>query len=127
MANVLWVNDSNVETQHQANIAASLAHRLEVARATRNTQLVVLLEQEQRQLQAQSRPSRLSNLFSSLNQRWHNLILAIENSSKLSVERVVDEAGSIWWYAHDPATGKTLYAETEADVLQWIEDNRLGQ
>ncbi|HEY9621420.1 MAG TPA: hypothetical protein V6C78_13675 [Crinalium sp.] len=39
--------------QHKANIAASLAHRLEVARSNNNQALVEQLEREQRQLLAE--------------------------------------------------------------------------
>lgn len=129
MANTLHIHDADLLSQHQANIIASLSHRLEVARATHNTQLIALLEQEQRQLRAQGifgKAGGLTDLTYRIRQWWAGVINAIENSSKLSVERIVDETGSVWWYAFDPCTGKTLYAETEAEVMQWIEENQLG-
>ena len=130
MANALHINDSDLLAQHRENIIASLSHRLEVARATHNTQLIALLEQEQRQLKAQvtfGKAGSLSAFSNRVKRWWSEIINAIENSNKLSVEQVVDETGSVWWYAYDPCTGKTLHAETETEVMQWIEDNRLGR
>lgn len=128
MANTLWVNDSNLFVKHQASMEASLAHRLEVARATRNTQLIALLEKEAQQIKAQApHPVGLPEIFSTVRYWWAGVKQGIENSTKLSVEKIVDESGTTWWYAHDPRSGKTLYAETDTDVLQWIEENNLGQ
>jgi hypothetical protein len=124
MANVFRIHNSQVFAKHQENIATSLTHRLEVARANHNTQLLALLEQEQRQLGvSKSYDSKLSSAASWLKDSWHKLVKAIDSASQLSVQQVKDENGEIWWYAFDPQTGKTLYAESEAEVVQWIEDH----
>lgn len=128
MTNALRGNSPQLFAQHRANLAASLAHRLEVAKAAHNTQLIVLLEQEQRQLGliANSTPFSAS-FFQRIKATWNNWMEAIANSTKLSVERIVDESGMLWWRAYDPTSGKMLYAETESEVLQWIEENNLGR
>ncbi|NJL36766.1 MAG: hypothetical protein HC899_08380 [Leptolyngbyaceae cyanobacterium SM1_4_3] len=78
MANVFRVQDSEILARHQANINASLAHRLEVARASRNECLVALLEREQQQLGVeQNRGNGLSALVQWLSQRWHEWMEAI--------------------------------------------------
>lgn len=128
MANTLWVNDSHLFVKHQASMEASLAHRLEVARAAHNTQLIALLEREAQQIKAQTPHSGgIAQVFNNILHWWANVKQNLENSTKLSVEKVVDEAGVTWWYAHDPRSGKTLFAETDTEVLRWIEENNLGE
>ncbi|HEY9621679.1 MAG TPA: hypothetical protein V6C78_15065 [Crinalium sp.] len=128
MANAFGVNDSEIFARHRASIAASLAHRLEVARAAHNVQLVAMLEQEQRQLGlVSSGVSSLSTLTNQVRAWLHKVVNAIANNSQLTVKQLQDSSGTLWWFAHDPRTGKTLYAETESEVVKWIEDNRLGQ
>lgn len=119
--------NSDFLSKHDANIAASLAHRLDVARATCNTALIALLEQEENQLKSVCPPSTTAHTAQGWMATLKQWMTAIANSSKLTVERIRDESGEIWWYAFDPRTGKTLYAENESEVVQWIEDNRLGQ
>lgn len=127
MTTVLRVNPTDLEAKHRANIAASLARRLEAARAAQNTHLVAMLEQEQKQLLKQPTLFDWATLRSQIRQLWQTWRDAIERQSQLSVERVVDRSGVIWWHAYDPQTGKALYAESESEVMQWIEDNHLGR
>jgi hypothetical protein len=127
MANVFRVEDSEILARHRANIKASLAHRLEVARANRNEHLVALLEREQRQIGVEpGYANGALSLVQWLRQKWNELMQAIAKSSQLSVERV-SANGTIFWYAYDPETGKALYAESETEVLDWIEKNNLGR
>lgn len=127
MANVFRVEDSEILARHRANIKASLAHRLEVARANQNEHLVALLEREQRQIGVEpGYANRALSLVQWLGQKWNELMEAIAKSSQLSVERV-SANGDIFWYAYDPETGKALYAESESEVLDWIEKNNLGR
>lgn len=127
MTNAFRANDAEIFAKHRASIAASLAHRLEVARANRNTQLVAALEREQQQLGLVATNYGLSTLANQLTQWWTRLTNAIAVHSQLNVQQLQDSSGSLWWFAYDPRTGKTLYAESESDVVKWIEDNRLGQ
>jgi len=128
MAIALQVNPSKISAQHQATIAASLAHRLAVAKVAQNNQLITLLEQEQRQLdRASNRLLGLSELVAHVKRAWHSWLDALDRQSQLSVKRVVGESGMTFWHAYDPQTGKSLYAESSSEVVKWIEDNRLGQ
>jgi hypothetical protein len=128
MTNAFQANDAEIFAKHRASIAASLAHRLEVARANHNTQLIAVLEREQQQLGlASTRPRNLSTLSQQLTHWWQRLMNAIAIRSQLNVQQLQDSSGGLWWFAYDPRTGKTLYAESESDVVKWIEDNRLGQ
>ncbi|MGV0027534.1 hypothetical protein [Phormidesmis priestleyi] len=134
MNTTLQVNASEIAAQHQAAILASLSRRIAVAKAAQNVELVFLLEQERRQFDQNNQP-RMRAISSSdpqgvadqIKQVWRNWMRAIDESSRLSVERIVGDSGVILWRAYDPMTGKTLYAESSSEVVKWIEDNRLGQ
>ncbi|HEY9638831.1 MAG TPA: hypothetical protein V6C57_00015 [Coleofasciculaceae cyanobacterium] len=127
MATALQFNLDEISAQHRAAMAASLARRMAVAQAAQNTQLIALLEAEQKQLGLAPRQHGLSDLLTKIKQVWHAWMEAIDQQSHLSVEQVVGDDGTIFWYAHDPKTGKTLYAESRSDVVKWIEDNELGR
>lgn len=123
--NTLLNNQAELAAKHQANIAASLAHRLDRARAARNFQLLTLLEQEQQLIQSQSTQTACKPV------QWSKAVLArlmnaIANSSTVSLEAITSDSGSVIWRAYDPTTGKTRYAETEAEVIDWLEAQRSG-
>ena len=105
--------------QHQTNMATALAHRIAVAQANGDRSLLTLLEQERQQLAAWQQPSPRQSWIYAL-QQW------FKGRSRLQVEQAQDARGNYWWYAHDPNTGKTLYAESAGEVVNWIEQNRLG-
>ena len=126
MTTTLLSNHSELFAKHQANITASLARRLDRARATQNTQLLALLEQEQQQLGgiASSQPtSGVTPWFAVI---WHRLTEAIAHPSRLSIEKLMSD-GVIYWRAYDPTTNETRYAETEAEIIDWIEANHQSQ
>lgn len=111
-----------IQMQHRLNLFANLSRRLSVARAQHNAQLITLLEQELQQLEKtwiQSPTSQAGFSPSQLWQRWRKLFA-------LKVEQAVDASGQQWWYGYDPGTGKTIYGETQGDVLRWLEENHLG-
>lgn len=108
-----------LSARHQANITASLAHRLEKARTERNNQLVALLEQEQIQIETQESVAS-STAIAPSQTLWQRLIGKFSQSSAISVERIVD-SGSVFWRAYNPITGETRYAETESEIIDWIE------
>ncbi len=124
MMNTLLNNQPELAAKHQANIAASLAHRLEQARAARNFQLLTLLEQEQQLIQSQ--PTQNVKPI-----QWGKAVLArlmnaSANSSAVSLEAITSDSGAVIWRAYDPTTGETRYAETEAEVIDWLEAQRSG-
>ncbi len=126
MATTLHFNLNEVDAQHQAAIAASLTRRLEVAKAAQNFHLVALLEQEQQQL-GLAKKHHGSDLVTQIKQVWNSWMDAIAHHSMLSIDQIMSDSGTVLWRAYDPRTGKTLYAESESEVVQWIEDNDLGQ
>ena len=84
MMNTLLNNYPELSARHKANIAASLAHRLDRARATRNFQLLTLLEQEQQQLiQSEStQQAGFSNPIQWGKAVWYRFIDAIARQLK---------------------------------------------
>jgi len=56
MSTTLQANSSKIAAPHQAAILASLSHRIAVAKASQNVELIFLLEQERRQFDHDDRP-----------------------------------------------------------------------
>lgn len=124
MMNALLNHQSEVSARHRANIAASLAHRLAQARAARNFQLLSLLEQEQQQLnQRQPTQTNLSTLTQWGKAVWNRLVNATA-SPAVSIQAKTGDSGAVIWRAYNPTTGETRYAETEAEVIDWVESQQ---
>lgn len=112
----------NLLTRHQQNIAASLAHRLEAARAANNTRLVELLEQEQRQLAAEYGAVHSSPaLLEGLRHAWKLLKEVLTARDELRVRQWVDGNGIVWWHAQDPITGDRFCTHSDRELMEWIE------
>jgi hypothetical protein len=107
-------NTRELALRHQASIFSSLAHRLEIARTNQNFQLLSLLEQERQQL-AQNSP-KSSGLIKGF---WNWLIQPTE----ISIDLIPTGSGDLIWRGYDPTTGETRYGETEADMVNWLEQN----
>ncbi|MDX2271353.1 MAG: hypothetical protein NW237_05315 [Cyanobacteriota bacterium] len=107
--------------KHQENIAASLAHRLQSAQASHNTQLISALQQEQEQLRLSQQAAPAMQWLAGLQQMWQRFCRALALDSELDVRIVVDSTGVSWWYARQPRTGETVYADTQSELLAWIE------
>ena len=125
MTNALHTHDRQL-SKHHDSIMASLSHRLEVARATNNSRLVTLLEQEKRQV-----ASGQSNGVARSHATWWQAVAqrithALFGGSSLQVCEVVD-GGDRWWVASDPRTGQFVYADSEAEMRLWIEENYQGR
>lgn len=117
---------SDVADKHQASIAANLADRVEKAKAAQNQQLLALLYQEQQQLARQlPQPRQIVGVVAQwAHSQWQRLHSAIVESDILSVERIVGESGILLWRAYDPVSGETRYAESESEIVDWIETSR---
>lgn len=126
--NTLLNNQPELSARHNANIAASLARRLAQARATRDFQLLTLLEQEQQLIQSEpNQQTALSNSIQWGKAVWYRLINAITNCSRVSIKAVtMSDSGAVIWRAYNPTTGETRYAETEAELIDWVEAQRYG-
>ncbi|MBD2033991.1 hypothetical protein H6F86_00570 [Phormidium sp. FACHB-592] len=125
MTNVLQTHDRRLN-RHQDSIMASLAHRLQVARATNNARLVALLEQEKQQVA----PVRSCDVAPSPQSWWLTTVQRITQGlfggASLQVCEVVDGSDR-WWVASDPRTGQVVYADSEAEMRLWIEENYQGR
>lgn len=106
---------------------ASLARRLEVARATHNAQLVELLEQEKRQVVAPApTPERAQSRTSWFHTLRERISKALFGTPELQACQFVNGSDH-WWYAIDPQTGECVYADSEAELRVWIEQNYRGR
>jgi len=124
MASAIHSANSQFDARHQANIVASLTHRLDVARATNNVQLIELLEREKRQVVRETKTRRISQASVSwLETLKQTVDRFFFGSTKLQAMEYVDGYGDRWWYAFDPRTGQCVYADSEAELRLWIENN----
>lgn len=41
--------------------------------------------------------------------------------TQLSVEKIIDSSGNVAWYAYNPRTRRSRYAETQAELVSWLE------
>lgn len=123
MANVLHA--PQCIAQHQANMMNSLAHRLEVARATNDSQLVELLERERQQIAAATSHKQALWNLDRLKNFVQRLIHAIAHQSELQVQQFAN-GSDLWWYAFNPQTGECVYADSEAELRLWIKDHYQG-
>ncbi|XGV95632.1 MAG: hypothetical protein ACAF41_23180 [Leptolyngbya sp. BL-A-14] len=123
MTNVLYLHDQSAFDRHQDSIMASLAHRLDVARANNNAQLVALLERERQQVAPNVSAARVQRHW------WESItefvMSKLFGGSELQVCEIVDGRDR-WWVASDPKTGQLVYADSEAELRLWIEENYQG-
>ncbi|WP_146141274.1 hypothetical protein [Stenomitos frigidus] len=126
MANALHLHDRHPLNKHQDSIIASLNHRLAVAKASHNANLVAVLEREQQQVA----PKAASSVVHSGRNWWQTMTRSITDKlfggSVLQVVEIVDGRDR-WWVASDPRTGQLVYADSEAELRLWIEENYQGK
>lgn len=107
--------------KHQANIAVSLARRMEKARATQNPSLMVMLVIEHQQLQKYQTRSKPQKLKQWLQTSWNRLTQYMLRQSAPSIEWVETEAGIMIWRGYNPATGETFYSDDQGEIIHWLE------
>lgn len=113
--------------QRQSNIKANLQHRMDVATAKQDHQLLQLLTHEQTQLESTWHGSLLpAHRGPKVTQLWQHIAKRWPHRSQLSVEQRTTTTGEQWWHVEDPRSGKTFHAESLSVALHWIEENRLG-
>jgi hypothetical protein len=122
MAHTLKFNSTQPNAIHQHNIMESLAYRLSVARATRNTQLIERLEQERQQLAANTRAQGLRRFVAFCGKAISGVTQIFWWGSTLQV-REFNCGSDRWWYAFDPSTGEFLYADSEIELQEQIQDD----
>jgi hypothetical protein len=42
---------------------------------------------------------------------------------EISIDLIPTSSGDFIWRGYDPRTGETRYGETEADMVDWLEQN----
>jgi hypothetical protein len=126
MAQVLWFNTHQTSSIHQHNMMDSLAYRLKIARAAKNTPLIELLEQERRQIAVHSTGRKALNALGVwLNAFKQKLDKIFFGGSTLQVSEF-NLGSDHWWYAFDPRTGECVYADSEVELRLWIKKNYRG-
>jgi hypothetical protein len=128
MMHTLHFNSSQASNAHQDSMMTSLMHRLEVAKAAQNFQLVELLERERQQLiEQETVPQKIARVLGTwANTLGQNLSQALWGSAKLQVREFM-QGSDHWWYAFDPRTGKYVYADSEIELRLWIKANYQGR
>ena len=111
-----------VQHKHHDNVLASLQHRLDVAKARHDQQLIELLKSEEKQL-AEDAGLSSQPATNPLVDLWESIVEFFRGDSELHVWQTVDRRGEHWWCAYDPLTGKTLYTDSETEMRIWIEQN----
>jgi hypothetical protein len=107
---------------HYASMQASLNHRLEVARADHNNQLISLLEQEKRQMDSALPNSGFSSVIAGVKHLWEQMVGAIAHAHDLQVWTTTD-GNALWWHAYNPRSGRSVITDSEAEMRLWIEAN----
>ncbi|MBF2026576.1 MAG: hypothetical protein IGS48_07395 [Oscillatoriales cyanobacterium C42_A2020_001] len=120
------INTPELRLKHLASMSASLAHRLEIARAKHDENLTALLEREYQQLmadcQSTSRPSWAESVNNWLQRQWENLADTMPNFYQLQIQEEIAEGGRKSWKVHYPKTGQTLQTESETEMQTWIKE-----
>jgi hypothetical protein len=120
------VNETALFTKHRENMLHSLSHRIAAAQATNDRPLVELLERERQQLAPTATPTgmvrSLDRGFQVLKQGVSKFLFG---DTKLRVYQY-SEGHDHWWYAFDPQTGDCVYADSEAELQRWIDENYHG-
>jgi hypothetical protein len=125
MASTFSITHFKTLDKHQANIQASLNHRLEVARASHNSQLVSLIEQERRQMESdlQIDIDGSNSAIDRLKLLWGKLVETIVHANDLQVWTRSYDGNALWWHAYNPRTGKSVITDSESEMRIWIEAN----
>lgn len=127
MNSTLHTPDSQTFDKHHDNIMAILARRIEVAQAANDSQLIELLEQERQQIGQATNSDRNARSFAAKFAAFkQDVVNTFFGGSELQVSQY-KQGSDDWWYAFDPQTGNCVYADSEAELRLWIEENYQGK
>ena len=121
MISVTYINRGDInyaQAKHQAIILSNLAHRLKIAQADQNLELLSLLEQERQQLEQSYQRSFQTdkrNLWDWLTQPARLSITQVSSNTELG------NSGR-YFRGYNPITGEIRYGATEADMIDWVEE-----
>ncbi len=124
-------SNTQLRVKHSSSVASLLAHRLEVARASHNDQLVALLEREYQQLMdRQTEPLQGSRHNASLGAIaiwwhgvWSNFADTIPGLYQLQIEESTDSQGQSVWQVHYPKTGQVFSTSSKTELQAWVQKN----
>ena len=127
MAHSLHYNPYQTDAAHHQSMMDSLQHRWETAQAKKDKRLLELLEQEKYQLRKEAYHP---NAWQSLQSGFHSVQKGINKiffgGSTLQVNEF-DVGSDHFWFASDPMTGRCVYADSESELIIWIEENYHGR
>lgn len=124
-------SDPQLRLKHSSSIANLLAHRLEVAKASHNDQLVSLLEREYQQLmdrqaeqlQGNRRDTSLGAIATWWHGVWNHFADTIPGLYQLQVEESVDRQGQPVWQVYYPKTGQVFSTSSKTELQAWVQKN----
>ncbi len=123
----LLLSSSKVSDSYRKHIASmwdSLERRIEVARINHNTELLAMLELERTAI-APYQGTTMAAPVNNVESLWQALRNILLPKAELKVKQVCDRAGNQWWYAYNPITGQSVYADTDNEMRRWIEQQTL--
>jgi hypothetical protein len=123
MESLLYAGTFQGFDKHSESIRVSLAHRLEVARAANNLQLIRLLEQEQQEIVGSTPVTQSSSHLLKWMLGLKQSVSSLFRSSKPKIHQF-SNGSDRWWYTTDPETGRYIYAESEAELQLWLQEHR---
>ena len=97
---------------------ASLVRRLEVAKTANDSELTKIIEQERQQIAFPVTRCKQQQLTTWL-KTFKQGVATIFGSFKPQVCQFVN-GSDCWWYAIDPKTAESIYADSKAELRLWI-------
>lgn len=55
---------------------------------------------------------------------WKLIKNLYSQRTQITIEQIQTSSGASAWYAHNPLTGKSRYAETMEELVSWLEATR---
>ncbi len=117
-----------VKIKHLDNMAQSLVHRINVAKANHNESLVAILEREYHQILSDrhqeqhklTHPWTSQTIGTWAQQIWDQFADTIPNLYQLKIQQQTDDQGHIQWQVNNPKTGQTLITHSKPEMDTWI-------
>ncbi|PZO35419.1 MAG: hypothetical protein DCF19_24000 [Pseudanabaena frigida] len=103
----------------------SLERRIEVAHANQNAELLAMLELERSAIAPYQAATPMDAPVTHDASLWQGLWNFLVPKAEIKVKQVCDRAGNQWWYAYNPITGQSVYADNDNEMRLWIEQQAL--
>lgn len=125
-------SDFQLRVKHFANMADRLAHRLEVAKACHNAELVeqlqreyaqLMVERQAEQLQLSHRDQQAGAMAKWFQRLWNHFADTVPGLYQLQIEKSVDAQGQAVWQVYYPKTGQRMSTSSATELQSWIRQN----